>query len=180
MTVSEETYAPSPPVGPDVECRVTELMALPYRKVITGDADEGYLATIPDLPGCMTAGETEAEALELLHDAMRGWLESNIERGLPIPEPGAASTYSGKLLVRMPKSLHRRLIERADDEGVSANQLVVAVLSEGMAATPVPKSGIRGQRDARPAATSRPESAEHISIEHGSDGRMRERVVPGE
>lgn len=59
----------------------------PYRKVVTGDAEEGYLAMVPELPGCFTAGETPAEALEMLDDAMAGWFESALERGLTIPEP---------------------------------------------------------------------------------------------
>ena len=59
---------------------------------------------MPDLPGCMTAGETEAEALSLLPDAMAGWLESVLERGLPVPEPSVRPEYSGKVLVRMPRT----------------------------------------------------------------------------
>jgi predicted HicB family RNase H-like nuclease len=38
--------------------------------------------------------------------------------------------YSGRVLVRMPKTLHRQLIERAEAEGVSANQLAVALLAK--------------------------------------------------
>jgi antitoxin HicB len=113
-----------------VEATVQDLLRRPYRKVITGDSEEGFLAMVPELPGCFTAGETEQEALELLHDAMAGWIESAIERGLPIPEP--AGQESGKVLVRMPKSLHRRLLERAEQEGVSANQLAVAILARGL------------------------------------------------
>ncbi len=148
MTMTE-TYAPSSPVSSEVARRVAEIMARPYRQVITGDPDEGYLATVPDLPGCMTAGETPAEALELLQDAMQAWLESTIERGLLIPEPSTVSTYSGKLLVRMPKSLHRGVIERAEEEGVSANALMVALLSQGLGATMAPKVSRRARRAAR-------------------------------
>ena len=109
---------------------LADLVARPYRKVITGDAEEGYLAMVPELPGCFTAGETAAEALELLDDAMVGWFESALARGLTIPEP--AGRESGRMLIRMPKSLHRRLLERADEEGVSANQLAVALLAKGL------------------------------------------------
>jgi predicted HicB family RNase H-like nuclease len=84
----------------------------------------------------VTAGETPAEALELLRDAMAAWLESAIEHGDPIPAPSEASkeTYSGRLLLRMPKTLHRDLAKRAEREGVSLNQHVVALLSAGNAA----------------------------------------------
>jgi antitoxin HicB len=109
---------------------VEGLLARPYRKVITGDPEEGYLAMVPELPGCFTAGETQAEALEMLEDAMAGWFESALERGLTIPEP--AGRESGRMLIRMPKSIHRRLLERADEEGVSANQLAVSLLAKGL------------------------------------------------
>lgn len=46
-----------------------------------------------------------------------------------IPLPSSDNSYSGKLLVRMPKSLHRRLAETAEREGVSLNQYIVSLLS---------------------------------------------------
>lgn len=81
------THDPAAPVAPEIERRVAEIMARPYRKVTTGDATDGFLATVPELPGCATAGETEGEALTLLRDAMELWLISVLERGLPVPEP---------------------------------------------------------------------------------------------
>ena len=105
-------------------------MQRPYRKVITGDAEEGYLIQVPDLPGCMTAGETMAKAIELLDDAMLLWIGAALEEGEPIAEPTVVPEYSGRVLVRMPKTLHRQLIERAEAEGVSANQLAVALLAK--------------------------------------------------
>jgi antitoxin HicB len=111
--------------------RVADLLARPYRMEVRGDPEEGYLATAPELPGCMTAGETPTEALELLRDAMATWLESAIAHGDPIPEPAQASKddYSGRLLLRMPKTLHRDLAAGAEREGVSLNQHVVSLLS---------------------------------------------------
>jgi antitoxin HicB len=107
-------------------------MKRPYRKVISPLPEGGFLIQVPDLPGCQADGDTEAEALAEIQEAMLAWLESVLERGLPIPEPSVRPEYSGKVLVRMPKSLHRRLIERAEIEGVSANQLAVAILAKGL------------------------------------------------
>jgi antitoxin HicB len=45
------------------------------------------IATIPDLPGCMAVGNTKQEALELIEDARRSWIEASLKRGLPIPQP---------------------------------------------------------------------------------------------
>src|SRR5215216_6098311 len=118
--------------APEIVARAREIMKRPYRKVISGNADEGYLIEVPDLPGCMTAGETETETLVMLQEAMELWIMSVLEDGEAIPEPTPVPEYSGKVLVRMPKSLHKRLTERAQDEGVSANQLAVAILAKGL------------------------------------------------
>lgn len=61
-------------------------LSLCYRIVLTPE-ENGWSATIPDWPGCMAAGDTIVETLELLEDARRSWLEASLARGLPIPEP---------------------------------------------------------------------------------------------
>lgn len=62
-------------------------LALPYTIILTPDEDGGWLAEIPELPGCMTFGDTQAEALELLEDAKLTWISGRLEAGDPIPEP---------------------------------------------------------------------------------------------
>ncbi len=74
----------------DRERLIQQIVARPYRKVISGDDVEGYLAEAPELPGCVTAGETVVEALEMLRDAMEGWVESALIAGDAIPQPEAA------------------------------------------------------------------------------------------
>lgn len=118
---------------PELERRIERIMQRPYREVIRGDAADGFLIEVPDLPGCMTAGETEAEAVALLPEAMAAWLESALAHGDPISEPAADPPEpGGRVLLRMPRSLHRRLNERATEEGVSANQLAVSILAGGL------------------------------------------------
>jgi predicted RNase H-like HicB family nuclease len=85
--VVEANRAPEAPVDPEVQRRVHELLRRPYRMVIRGGPEEGYLAEAPDLPHCFTAGETPEEAISLLRDAMAGWFTVALERGLPIPDP---------------------------------------------------------------------------------------------
>ncbi len=48
----------------------------------------GWLITFPDLPGCMSDGETPEEALENGKDAVRCWIEACGEAGIKIPSPG--------------------------------------------------------------------------------------------
>jgi antitoxin HicB len=71
----------------DIEDRIRQLSRQPFRKVISGDDIDGYLAEAPELPGCVTAGATPTEALEMLQDAIEGWIESALLAGEPIPEP---------------------------------------------------------------------------------------------
>lgn len=72
------------------------------------------------------------EALANLNDAKKGWLETNMELGRPIPEPTSGEEFSGQLRLRMPKSLHKALTERAKDENVSLNQLILYHISRGI------------------------------------------------
>jgi len=87
----------------------------------------GWLVTYPDLPGCMSGGDSPEQALKHTKDALMSWFAANKAENRPIPEPNSAS---GKFLVRMPKSLHSRLIARATAEGVSLNCLVQTCLAE--------------------------------------------------
>jgi antitoxin HicB len=71
------------------ELTAAQLAARPYRKAITGNDLDGYLAEAPELPGCITAGETPEEAAIMLADAMTGWIESALLAGEEVPEPAA-------------------------------------------------------------------------------------------
>jgi antitoxin HicB len=72
------------------EEEIQRRLRLPYHRVIHGDPDEGYLGEVPELRGCYTSGDTPAEALENLDEAMAAWIESCLIAGDPIPEPGRA------------------------------------------------------------------------------------------
>ncbi|HZC37835.1 MAG TPA: type II toxin-antitoxin system HicB family antitoxin [Sphingomicrobium sp.] len=47
----------------------------------------GFLATVPELPGCMSDGETRAEALANVEDAIATWIHAARKMGRAIPEP---------------------------------------------------------------------------------------------
>ena len=101
--------------------------------VILEDAPEGgYFVQIEDLPGCYSQGETVEEAVEMINEARQLWLESAHEDGLDILLPRTEREYSGKFNVRFPRSLHRRLDQMADREGVSLNQFLVSTLSKAV------------------------------------------------
>ena len=93
------------------------------------DEDDCYIATIPELPGLSSHGETTEEALEQAKLAAEGYIEILAEDGDPIPEPLKVKNYSGNLRVRLPKSLHERLAKEAGREDISLNSLVIHLLS---------------------------------------------------
>ncbi len=113
-----------------VEKGFDELMRFAYRIELYPDEDGGFVATIPELPGCVTLAETKEAALTLIENAKEVWISTALEQSIPIPTPGRS--YSGKLNVRLPKSLHRTLAIRADEEGVSLNHLIVYKLTQTM------------------------------------------------
>lgn len=90
----------------------------------------GWLIMFPDLPGCMSDGETPEEAIANGRDAIAAWIEAMRISGRDIPTPGEMP--SGKFIARVPRSMHARLSARAKQEGVSMNALVSAFLAEGL------------------------------------------------
>jgi hypothetical protein len=78
----------------------------------------------------MADGRSPNKAVENLREAMKSWMVSRRAAGLEIPEPRDGAEYSGRILLRMPKSLHQKLSVQAASEGVSLNQHIVAALGE--------------------------------------------------
>jgi antitoxin HicB len=110
-------------------------LGLPYTIEVIRDAGEeysGWFARVVELPGCMTQGDTFEELGEMIEDAMRGWIETALEDGQEIPEPRPVESYSGKFIVRVPRSLHRELVDAAEREGVSLNMFVSTALGKAV------------------------------------------------
>ena len=92
--------------------------------------DDGiYVASHPDLPGCVSMGATPTEAVENLAEVRSLWLEGQLAAGNTIPEPSRVESYSGKFVLRVPKALHRMADQRARYEGVSLNTFITSVLA---------------------------------------------------
>ena len=62
-------------------------LALPYSIELIPDENGVWFASIPLLKGCMTQGDSRAEALMMLDEAKELWLETALAEGIPIPEP---------------------------------------------------------------------------------------------
>lgn len=99
---------------------------------LTEDEGNGYLIEYPDLPGCMSDGETIEEAIKNGREAIACWIAAAKEANRDIPKPGELEKQSGKWVQRVPKSIHLRLVKKAQEEGVSLNTLVISLLAESL------------------------------------------------
>ena len=97
---------------------------------LSADEGGGWLIMFPDLPGCMSDGESPEEAVANGRDALAAWIAAARQAGREVPRPGELP--SGKFVARIPRSLHARLSARAKQEGVSMNALVSAFLAESL------------------------------------------------
>ena len=91
---------------------INDYMEMPYRMEIVEDKEEGgFTVSYPDLPGCITCGETIESAVLNALDAKKAWIEAALEQGINIYEPDSLDSYSGQFKLRIPRSLHRSLAE---------------------------------------------------------------------
>ena len=107
-------------------------MQLPYKMEITPDSNSTYFVRFPELPGCFSAGETVAEAVENAEDAKKCWLTAALEDLKTIPESKTDRDFSGEYKLRMPKSLHHQIYDRAKEEGISMNQFCILSLQKAV------------------------------------------------
>ncbi len=105
-------------------------LKMKYPIEIVEEDDGQVVASIPDLPGCASFGESADEAIRAIHAAKKLWIETKLEGGEHIPEPTVLDDYSGKFVIRIPRGLHRSLDFEARQQGISLNQFVNHVLSE--------------------------------------------------
>ena len=93
--------------------RIEEYMKKPYRMTITQDEDGILTLYFPDLPGCITTGETLGKVLSNALDAKREWFKACIEVGMEIPEP--STRYDSNRHISMELEMIRH---EAREEGI--------------------------------------------------------------
>jgi antitoxin HicB len=89
----------------------------------------GYLVEYPDIPGCMSDGETVEEAIANGREALRDCLEVFKESGRKIPRP---TIEAAQWRQRVPRTLYSKLTKQAENEGVSINSFVTAIIAEAI------------------------------------------------
>jgi antitoxin HicB len=135
--------------------------ALPYHLTVVRDGEDKakpWSASVEELAGCGSRGRTPEEALNGLRTAMSGWIDLALEEGREIPEPKAATSHSGRLLLRMPRTLHAELTRASEREGVSLNQFITDVLAGAVVWRSRPAASGRGAGSTGPIQTPGAES----------------------
>jgi len=112
-------------------------LGLNYPILINKKYEDGewlFTASIKELPGLIVYGETLEEVYEEIELAKADWIEANLEWGREIKEPlgNSLEEYSGKITLRIAKTLHRNLKERSEIEGISLNQTIVQLINDGI------------------------------------------------
>lgn len=109
-----------------------DYLRAPYSRVVIPDQETGsYSARILEFPGCVTQAESLQEAYERLEEAAEVWIETALELNQKIPTSAEERSYSGRILVRLPKRVHRRAAELAEQEATSLNQFILAAVHTG-------------------------------------------------
>jgi RNA polymerase sigma-B factor len=154
QAVAAPAEAPASKHGSDA----AHYLALPYTVAVQSDREgdgSGWRATVEELPGCAAQGRTPDEAVKLLHGAMESWLDAALAQGREIPLPSgqpaqepAASTHSGRFLVRMPGALHAELASAAERERLSLNRFVTNALAATVAQGVPPQQAPAASADA--------------------------------
>ncbi|MBI4063638.1 MAG: type II toxin-antitoxin system HicB family antitoxin [Elusimicrobia bacterium] len=99
-------------------------------RIFFSEEDGGYIATIPELPGCSAFGETPEKAVKEVRIAASLWLQAAKKEKRPIPEPILKKKFPGKFVLRMPPNLQAMLFLRAKEEGLSLNQYILYHLAQ--------------------------------------------------
>ena len=152
---------------------VERYLALPYHVTLVrdGDGENGpWVAQVEELAGCTSRAETAEQAASGIQQAMSDWISEALREGREVPEPKPVDEHSGRLLLRMPRTLHAELTRLAEREGVSLNQFITDALASAV--------GWRLARSARRAATgslNQVPGAEALTPEQEAEPESEER-----
>lgn len=111
----------------------------PFRTITYFEPEDNtWYAYHPELgeASCYAIGDTEEEARELLKEETKEFIELLLSEGKEIPKPQTAQDAedlpSGQFITRIPRTLHKKLKERAEKEKVSLNHLVSVLLTQSL------------------------------------------------
>jgi predicted HicB family RNase H-like nuclease len=141
-----------------------ERYAITVRKVRI-EGEDLWRATVRELPDVAEFADTREIAISLATDAIESLMEDAKVEGRPFPEPiEDDDEYSGRVTVRLPKSVHRAVALQADEEGISINSYIIASLTYSVAERLRSLSRPATQRDLITYEASLAQKASHIVL----------------
>lgn len=109
--------------------KAAEYLKAPYARILIPNEEGGFTAEVLEFPGCIAEGETADEAIRNLERVAKTWIETSLNQGKEIPLPCSDYDYSGRIALRLPRSLHRQAARMAEREGTSLNQYLVTAVA---------------------------------------------------
>src|SRR5829696_1039790 len=125
--------AARPSMADSAAREVERFLDLPYHIVLMrdeeGEDEAPWKARVEELAGCEAHAETSEEAARAIEKALEDWIAAAVEKGADVPEPKRQSNHSGRLLLRIPQTLHAELAHKAESEETSLNGFITSVLA---------------------------------------------------
>jgi len=109
--------------------RAKDYLQQPYARIVIPVEPSGFHAEILEFPGCFTQGESVEEAYAKLEKAAESWVEACLSQGQEIPEPSSNLTFSGRIVLRLPRSIHRQAAKMAGRDRSSLNTYLVSAVA---------------------------------------------------
>jgi len=107
----------------------SEYLNKPYSRTLIPVDDGTYFAEILEFPGCFAEGQNPNEAYKNLEKVAESWIEAALDQGQEIPEPFATRDFSGRIALRIPKSIHKQSAKFAEMDGTSLNQFFLTAIA---------------------------------------------------
>jgi predicted HicB family RNase H-like nuclease len=92
------------------------------------EEDQLFLAKCLELPGLSAHGKTNEEALKEIKFVVSESVKWLVEDKKDVPKPLGLKKYKGKLTLRIPPEIHRKLAIKSAEEGISVNQYILSKL----------------------------------------------------
>jgi RNA polymerase sigma-B factor len=128
---------------------------LPYHISVVVDPEGGrWTAQVHELPGCVGRGDSLEEAVRSVRGSMEEWIARALVERRAIPQPRPDSRHSGRLLLRMPQSLHGQLAQAAESQQMSLNRFIASSLTRAVGLPSAQEPGLSSDDEGSARATA--------------------------
>jgi len=108
---------------------VKNYLQQPYARIVIPVEPSGFHAEILEFPGCFAQGDTVANAYTNLEKAAESWIETCLSQGQEVPNPSSTLSFSGRIVLRLPRSIHQKAAQLAERDETSLNTYLVSAVA---------------------------------------------------